>query len=167
MAVLWLLAVVSAAFPSQTYPAAPSVADLTRRADSVVIGEVVAVEGVLDAGRGTIETRVRLAVRETLKGAEVPALAFNQLGGRVGDQVTTVAGVATFEVGERVLVFVERARDGALRLSDPLHGKFRLERDAATGRDDVVRITGAPAVDRRTLDQARVEVRRTLVGSGS
>jgi hypothetical protein len=132
-----------------------------------VIGEVQSTAGVWDAARRTIQTRVELAVVETLKGATASRLTFTQVGGRVGDQVSTVAGAATFEPGERVLVFLERGADGSLRLSDPLHGKFRVERDPATGRDDIVRFTGLPKPDRTSLDRARAEVRRTLGGAGS
>jgi hypothetical protein len=132
-----------------------------------VIGEVQSTAGAWDVGRTTIQTRVELAVAETLKGATASRLTLTQVGGRVGDQVSTVAGAATFEKGERVLVFLQRGVDGSLRLSDPLHGKFRVERDPATGRDDIVRFTGLPKPDRASLDQARVEVRRTLGGAGS
>ena len=166
-AVLCLLAGAWPGAASQTYPGPPSVAELSRRADAVVIGEVLSVAGVWDAAGRTIHTRVELAVAETLKGGEASRLTFIQVGGRVGDRISTVAGAATFEGGERVLVFLERAPDGSLRLTDPLHGKFRIERDAATGRDDLVRVTGAPKVDRTPLEQARVEVRRALGGSGS
>lgn len=142
---LCVLAGTSPAVASQTYPGPPSVGDLTRRADVVVIGEVASVAGVWDPDRRTIQTRIELTVAETLKGAPVPALAFTQPGGQVGDHIITVAGVATFAIGERVLVFLEGADDGSLRLADPQHGKL----------------------DRGSLDRARAEIRRTLGGSGS
>jgi hypothetical protein len=128
----------------------------------IVIGNVVSAVGAWDAARTNISTRVEMAVAETLKGAAAPTLSFNQLGGRVGDLVTTVAGASTFDAGERVLVFLERRHDGSLRLSDPFHGTFRIEHDAASGRDDAVRSTGAPRVDRIPLDQVRAQVRRAL-----
>jgi hypothetical protein len=141
------------------------VEQLARRADVIVIGDVVSAVGAWDAARTNISTRIEVAVAETLKGAAASTLSFIQLGGRVGDLVTTVAGAATFDAGERVLVFLERRQDGSLRLSDPFHGKFRIERDAATGRDDAVRSTGAPSVDRIPLDQVRAQVRRALGGT--
>jgi hypothetical protein len=61
-----------------------------------------------------------------------------------------------------VLVFLARQPDGALRLSDLVNGKFRIERDAATGREYATRSTGAPSADRFALEQVRAEVRRTL-----
>jgi hypothetical protein len=63
-----------------------------------------------------------------------------------------------------VLVFLARQPDGALRLSDLVNGKFRIERDAATGREYATRSAGAPSADRFALEQVRAEVRRTLGG---
>jgi hypothetical protein len=152
---------------SQTYPGPPSVEALTRRADIVLIGDVASTVSAWDGARSSIHTRVELAVAETLKGTAASSVTFTHPGGRIGDRVSTVAGAATFETGERVLVFLERRHDGSLRLSDPFHGKFRVERDAATGHDDAVRFTGAPKADCIPLDQVRVEVRRALGGPSS
>src|SRR5688572_13294120 len=152
--VLSALTVTRPASGSQTYPGPLSIAELTRRADVIVVGDVVSARGAWDATRTSISTRIEMAVAETLKGAAAPVIAFSQLGGRVGDLVTTVAGASTFDAGERVLVFLERRPDGSLRLADPFHGTFRIERDAS-GRDDAVRSTGTPRVDRIPLDQVR------------
>lgn len=159
------LAVVRPAGASQTYPGPPSVEQLARRADVVVIGDVVSALGAWDAGRTGISTRIDMAVAETLKGVAASGVSFSQLGGRVGDDVATVAGASTFDPGQRVLVFLERRRDGSLRLADPFHGTFRIERDPASGRDHAVRATGAPAVDRIPLDQVRTQVRRAVGGT--
>ena len=154
-----------AASASQTYSGLLSVEQLARRADVVVVGDVASAVGAWDAARRDIHTRIELTVAETLKGTPASKLAFTQVDGQVGDQITTVAGAVTFETGERVLVFLERRPDRSLRLVDPFHGTFRVERDPATGRDDAIRATGAPAGDRRPLDQVRGEVRRALGGA--
>ena len=164
-ATLCVLSDAQAASASQTYPGPASVAQLARRADVVVVGDVASVVGAWDAARTEIHTRVELAVAETLKGTAAPGLSFTQIGGRIGDRITTVAGAVTFETGQRVLVFLERRPDGSLRLVDPFHGTFRVERDPATGRDDAVRATGAPAASRIPLDHVRGEVRRALGGA--
>lgn len=129
-----------------------------------MIGEVVSAVGAWNAARTNISTHIELAVAETLKGSAGQTLRFTQLGGQVGDLVTTVAGAATFASGDRVLIFLERRPDGSLGLADLLHGTFRVERDAATGRDDAVRATGAPSADHIPLDQVRARVRRALGG---
>lgn len=149
---------------SQTYPGPASVEQLARRADVVVIGEVVSAVGAWNTIRTTISTHIELAVAETLKGTAGQTQRFMQLGGQVGDTISTVAGAATFAPGERVLIFLERRPDGSLEIADPLHGAFRVERDAATGRDDAVRTTGAPTADHIPLDQMRARIRRALGG---
>lgn len=166
--VTWLLALslalatltgVPAVSASQTYPGPPSIGELARRSEVVAIGDVLSASGARDRAGGEIQTRVELRIVETLKGAPGSTASFTQAGGQVGDQVATVAGAVTFERGERVLVFLER-RDGSLRLTDPFHGKFVVQRDARSGRHEVVRATGAPTADRLPLDQVRAEVRR-------
>ena len=64
----------------------------------------------------------------------------------------------------QVPAFLARQTDGGLRLSDLIHGKLRIERDAATGREYATRSTGAPGADRFALEQVRAEVRRTSGG---
>ena len=164
-AALCVLSGAWAASASQTYPGPASVTQLARRADVVVVGDVASAVGAWDAARTDIHTRIELAVAETLKGTPTSGISFTQVGGRVGDRITTVAGAVTFEAWERVLVFLERRPDGSLRLVDPFHGTFRVERDPATGRADAVRATGAPAADRIPLDQVRGEIRRALGGA--
>jgi hypothetical protein len=165
MIVLALLALRAApACATQTYPGPPSVAHLARGADVVVVGDVTSTAGEWDAGRTNIYTRVSVAVGETLKGPAGPTVSFLQLGGQVGDRLSAVGGAAHFRAGERVLVFLARRADGELGLADPIHGKFSVERDAATGREYAVRAAGAPGPDRVALDQVRAEVRRALGG---
>jgi hypothetical protein len=149
---------------AQTYPAPPTIEQLARQADVVVVGEVTATAGEWDAAGTTIHTRVHLQPREILKGTAGSPLSFTRLGGRVGDRMSAVGGAAPFAPGEHVLVFLARQADGALRLSDLIHGKLRIERDAATGREYATRSTGASGADRFALDQVRAEVRRTLGG---
>jgi hypothetical protein len=128
----------------------------------VVIGEVTATAGEWDTARTNIVTRVRLERTEILKGATPTPLTFTHLGGRVGELDSAVAGAARFRVGERALVFLSQQADGSLRLAQLFHGKLLIERDAATGREDAVRFTGARGADRFPLDQVRADVRRTL-----
>jgi hypothetical protein len=130
----------------------------------VAIGDVTTMVGEWDAAGTRILTRVHLEPREVLKGTAPSPLSFTRLGGRVGDRMSAVGGAARFAPGERVLVFLARDAAGDLRLADLVHGKFRIERDAATGREYAVRSTGAPGADRIALDQVRADVRRTLGG---
>jgi hypothetical protein len=166
VALLWLVTATPLAPASQTFPGPPSIEQLARAADLVVAGIVIAAAGEWDAGHATIQTRVELSVAERLKGAAASPLTFTQLGGRVGGDTSIVGGGASFEPGERVLVFLARRPDGSLRLADLIHGKFTIVRDPATGRDYAQRATGAPGADRVELDHVRAQVRRALGGQG-
>jgi hypothetical protein len=149
---------------SQTYPTAPSLEQLARHADVVVVGGVTATAGEWDAAGTNIYTRVHLKALEVLKGRPASPLSFTHLGGQVGDRISAVGGAARFTAGERVLVFLARLPDGELRLSDLIHSKFLIERDPSTGREYATRSTGVPGADRFALDQVRAEVLRTLGG---
>ncbi len=120
--------------------------------------------GAWDPIRSNISTRVELTRTELLKGTTRSPVSFQQLGGRAGGTTSVVGGAAEFRRGERVLVFLARRPDGSLALVDLLHGKFSIERDAATGRDHAVRAVDARSADRLELDRARALVRRGLGG---
>jgi hypothetical protein len=97
--------------------------------DLIVTGEVTAVEPSLDAS-GDIVTRVRLRVKETLKGAAAVGeiLEIEAWGGRFGDREMEVVGEARYAVGDGVLLQLEWIEDAwhTLGLS---YGKWSLERD--------------------------------------
>jgi hypothetical protein len=161
---LGFLAAASPVWAAQPL-AAPSIEQLARQADIVVIGEVISATGEWTAGRASIQTRVSLAVAEALKGTVPVPLTFTHLGGRVGDEASAVGGTPQFDPGERVLVFLSRRRDGSLRLADLTYAKFVVVRDAATGREHALPSTGALGADRVDLDQVRTLVRRSLGGT--
>lgn len=149
---------------AQTFPGPPSIEQLTHRADVVVLGEVRLTAVGWDPVRSNVSTRVELARTELLKGTALSPVSFQQLGGRSGGATSVVGGAAEFRRGERVLVFLARLPGGPLTLVDLLHGKFSIERDAATGRDYAVRAVSARSADRIELERARALVRRALGG---
>jgi hypothetical protein len=114
LALLCLVATAPPAEATQTWPGPPSIEQLTRRAEVVVLGEVSSTAGEWDAARTNIYTRVALIVTEVLKGPAAPSLTFTQLGGRVGGESSAVGGAAKFQPGERVLDFLARRPDGSL-----------------------------------------------------
>jgi hypothetical protein len=162
VALVALIACADPAPAAETFPGPPSIEELARQADVVVIGEVTAAAGEWDAARTNIVTRVRLERAEVLKGRPRSPITFTHLGGRVGDLESAVAGAARFTVGERALVFLAQEPDGGLRLAQLFHGKLRIERDPSTGREVAVRSAGARGADRVPLDQVRRDVRRTV-----
>jgi len=150
---LWGLALTGA-----TVSDAPlAVEELTRRAELVVIGEVISVASELFASEGQIITRIDVRVDEALKGSPGRAsLHLQQPGGRVGEVTRDVAGMPTFAQGERVLLFLGRRGDGGLAVVGLFQGKFTLQRDES-GREIVVRrVPGSgEVVDRLPLDDVR------------
>ena len=91
-----------------------SIEDQARLATLVVVGEVVAQQGVDHPDFG-IETAVTVRVSETLKGSVKPGqtVIFYTHGGQVGEEISEAVGEAQFSTGKTVLVFIESV-DGRL-----------------------------------------------------
>lgn len=106
-----------------------SIEDQARLATWVVVGEVVAQQGIDDPQCG-IETAVTLRVTDALKGDARPGqdLVFRTRGGQVDDVVSEAVGEAVFQTGRKVLVFVElvEGRPYNLGLS---YGVFNVSED--------------------------------------
>lgn len=147
-------------------------AELTSRADQIVVGDVEGVRSAWDSAHRTIITTIDVVVRESWKG-EAPRdgrIRLRQLGGRVGDIEMTVHGVPAFCVGERNLLFL--GRNGLVGMGQ---GKRTMHRgqDGASWQVDLsdergLLLVGAkPARDGRaeraeTLDALRAKVRSLL-----
>jgi len=105
-----------------------TVEELTRSADLVVRGSVEGHESRYSGRR--IYTTLRIRPSATWKGNAGPLVEVQIPGGTVGDVSQRVSGVATFDDGEEVVLFLHRAGPayGVRGLSQ---GKFRVEGDAA------------------------------------
>ena len=94
---------------------------------------------VLDRASGYDPAGKRLATYVTL-GVEVlhagtiegDRVVIRQLGGRFGELVHDVDAVAEYVVGEKVFVFLERAKDGSARTVGMFLGKYRIVEDSDT-----------------------------------
>lgn len=113
-----------------------TVEEMATGASTVVRAKVVARQSAWDADHRRIHTYTELAVLETVTG-EAPkgALVVRTMGGAVGDIGMRVAGVAKFEVGEEVVVF--------LRV-DPLDASHFQVIGMSQGKYTVDRSGGAP-----------------------
>lgn len=101
---------------------------LAGRASLVVQGTVTRVASGLDASTGSLATYVSLDVLVVHRGPQnLTQLVIREPGGRWGDLVHDLDAVPVYSVGENVLVFLEPARDGALRTSSMFFGKFSIE----------------------------------------
>jgi hypothetical protein len=90
---------------------AMGLAELTAAADKVVVGDVAKVESQWDRDHRNIYTTIEIAVQESWKGT-APAngrILVRQPGGTVGEIEMTVIGMPTFSVGERAVLFLEKA----------------------------------------------------------
>jgi hypothetical protein len=131
--ILWAFA-LGAATCAASVVERMSVEDLSRGADAIVSGRVVAVSSAWNEAHTKIYTFSTVEVTESLKGEPARRIVVKELGGAVGDIGMEASGVARFALGEEVLVFLRRDPDGAYRTRGLAQGKMRLVRETATGR---------------------------------
>lgn len=103
--------------------------DLAREADSVVVGTVTNVQGEWDPSLNFIHSNVTLAVERSFHGNASSEIVLRTPGGFVGGIGQQVDGAATFEPGERVLVFLTTWEDGTLKVLGYAQGKSRIVTD--------------------------------------
>ena len=126
----------------------PDFSKLVARASSVFRGEVVGLrsELVTRGAERAIFAHVTFRITDVIRGASLPAeVTLEFLGGTVGDLSLEVAGMPTFELGAREIVFVERGGQQICPLVAMAYGRYRVLRDAA-GAEHVARDNGAPLV---------------------
>lgn len=148
LVLLLCLLTVGAARATSVVP--PRFDELVAEAELIVRATPVARETRREtAPDGTVilRTHVTLAVERTLKGTSAGRLTLSFLGGELGDEAMTVRGVPRLEPGSVDYVFIA----GNGRVFCPLvglgHGRFRVLRDGATGREYVARENHEPLTD--------------------
>jgi hypothetical protein len=108
--------------------------DLARRAELVVEGTVQAARSGYDPADGSLATYVTVAVEMLHRGAlGGETLVIREPGGHYGDLAHHVDAVPVYRPGERVLLFLEPAADGALRTAGMFYGKFTLTEQGPRG----------------------------------
>jgi hypothetical protein len=118
--------------------------DLVTQADVIFVGDVVDVHPYLlqTRERTIVKTRVTFRVDDPLYGTTSLVEVFDFLGGETAELGMRVAGMPTFAVGDRRVVFARRDRS-----INPIvgftQGLMRVMRDGA-GVDRVVTLEGAP-----------------------
>lgn len=126
---------------SATSVIAPTFTELVNKAQTVFVGETIDVrsEWVSTSSGRAIFTRVTFKVDRIIKGHVGPVTVLEFLGGRVGDDALEIAGMPKFRSGDRDLLFVDDRGRQMSPIVGFMHGRFRLMRDPATGRDLVSR----------------------------
>ena len=162
--ILFLVGAVKAASGTVT-GSPPSLRELTRMADVIVIGEVVHTQSEWNASRTVIWTRIQVGIEEGLKGsAKGERLNFSQMGGQIGDIAASVGGTPSFREGERVLLFLSTRADKSLGIVGIFHGKFTIEPSKSSDNKLVVRREpdSGRVLDRYPLNQAHAEILQAL-----
>ena len=114
--------------------------------ERVLVGTVVALEPTRDASGVFIHTNVRIAVERQLRGQGPGEILVRTPGGQLDGQAVVAHGAPSFTIGEKVLVFLTRWEDGALKVTGYVQGKSTV----TTGADGKARLRGGLA-DGRSL----------------
>jgi hypothetical protein len=147
---------------------------LIAAAKAIVTGTVI--DGYARrAANGLIETVTSVAIDERLKGdGDARTIDVALPGGAVGGERMSVSGVPRFSAGERVLLFLDRNKQGEWTTIAFALGAFRFGRDAQ-GRGVVTRgaeeeiygwsENGARHIERSRLDDSFLDyIRATVCG---
>lgn len=113
---------------------------LTASSRVILLGDVQSVKSQWDLNHETIFSYVKVKVSKVLKGElQNEVIVFKQLGGTVGDDSTVIFGAPEYNAGQRLLLFLDTASDGTLRVAHLFQGKYDLTADAGTGKARVKR----------------------------
>jgi len=146
---LFLLLAVAAGVRATTVEP-PAFTELVGEADAIYRGHVTAITArrvAAPGGASVIKTFVTFAVDRAIKGSAQSEVVLQFLGGTVGDDTLAVSGMPQFAVGEREILFVQKNGTQFCPLVRMVHGRYRLQHDAASGRDYVARDNRAPLND--------------------
>lgn len=127
----------------------PDFVQLVNESDYVVRAVVESVRSDYRVGpQGRlIFTTVRFRLRETATGQPPPSVELEMLGGQIGDDRLIVNGAPVFRVGDEDFLFVRDNGRSITPLVAMMHGRYRVLRDAATGREFVARENRVPLQD--------------------
>ncbi|HEX2224320.1 MAG TPA: hypothetical protein VHN15_08945 [Thermoanaerobaculia bacterium] len=144
--------------------------ELAEQADAVVLGKVLTVDSYWNAEGTLIVTEAMVEVQEKVLGETPEHVRLLTFGGEVADYKIEAHGFPTFEKGERLLVYLEPARNGFRRVLGYQQGQYRIRKDKQ-GKDVAVPAldlgahvvlqdgTAAPAPRAVALDQLKSQIR--------
>ena len=148
---------------AQVVPA--STADLTALADRIVYVEVAALESyTVEVGGGTrIQTDVSVEVLDNAKGAAAKqsTLTFTIPTGQVGDFVTRSSSLASFEVGERAVLFLAASDVLGWHVLGGFQGKMPVEQSKTTGKEYVKPMHPVQAAALKTVAKSVTSAKAT------
>jgi hypothetical protein len=139
--------------------------DLVRSSTVVAVGTVQAI-GTETSSVDDLHTTVTIAVEDRIKGPARSTLTFVEPGGEADGVRRVVYGAAQFYLGERVLVFLQQRRDGALSPNAMSMGKYTITQTAAgpvarrqLGGPNGARVMAYDAASRRLQPTAATDQR--------
>lgn len=104
---------------------------LIRDSAAVVQGEVIALSSFWDKSGRIVVTEALVRVEDAVYGNVPSVVVVRTYGGRVGDFVVEAHGFPTFQRNERVLLYLDAEKDGAMKVTGYQQGQFRVVRDKA------------------------------------
>lgn len=123
-----------------------SLRDLTAESKDILIGTVTEMHSQWNYTRTLIETFVTIAVKQPIKGKATREITFVVPGGAVGDLECVVSDTPDFQLGEQVMVFLKKGKEGVKKVTGWYQGKFSIKSGMILGtqlsvRDMVKEIT--------------------------
>jgi hypothetical protein len=143
---LLLTALMGASVLHGTTVIPPTFDELVNRAQVIFQGVVTDVRSqwIGEGAQRSIVSYVTFKVEDAMKGNPGSTYTMRMLGGTVGDQTMEVTDSPKFNVGNRDILFVENNGSQFVPLVGIMHGRFRVEREQASGREVVRTNEGEP-----------------------
>ncbi len=130
LSLVLLLAAAPAVLAAVAIPA--TVEGLSRASDAVVRGRVEKVYARRSPDGRLVATYAEISATSAWRGSPPARLTVVTPGGVVGDFSQRVDGMAAFQQGEEVVVFLARAGGGTWHVTGAAQGKFRVQEGKAT-----------------------------------
>lgn len=111
--------------------------ELVRSSAAVIQGKVIQINSFWDPTGAVVMTEALVEVYDKVVGDVPSVVAVQTFGGMVGDFYVEAHGFPKFRVNEKVLLFLEPEKDGAMRVAGYQQGHFRIRQDKA-GREIAV-----------------------------
>lgn len=105
--------------------------DLAARANLIILGDVGDVAYQKEAN-GSIYTLITFSVEQILKGETTNKVVVKVPGGELDGQIQVVEDAPTFQLGDRVVFFLENG-DGIFQVFGGFQGKFTIDKNDMVG----------------------------------
>ena len=117
----------------------PTFDELVGKAELIFQGSVTSVRSqwVGEGAQRHIASYVTFAVEDAVKGNPGASYTLQMLGGTVDGETMEVSESPKFAVGDRDILFVEHNGQQFVPLVGIMHGRFKIQREAQTGREIV------------------------------